>query len=196
MKEKMGWIILGRSLTLAAIALFACHAVSIMLFGVLGLAPSSPKWIFAPILAISLAIAGAGVGFQTFELSPRFRWLAGIASGTASGVILGFFSIGQLGGKQMVWAIGGAIAGGVLLGGLAGWTEGRVGRRFWGLAIASVSVVCAYGAAFGFGAWAMAAVSAERWGLAILLGGMTGVYLWLTRRSLECIYWQWRHQYR
>ena len=194
-KGKDGMTILGRGLGLAAIALFACHTVSILLFAVLGLAPSSPKWLFAPILAIALAIAGAGVGLQTFRLSPRRRWLAGIASGGASGVILGFYSIGQLGGKQMLWAIGGAIAGGVLLGGLAGWADGRPGQWFWGLAIASVSVVCAYGAAFGFGAWALAAVSAQRWGLAILFGLVTGLYLWLTRRSLGWIYRQWRHQY-
>lgn len=186
--SKTGWSTLGQSLGLGAIALFAFHAISTLLFAVLGLAPSSPNWPFVLILAGALAIAGAAAGLQTFMLSPRLHRLMGIASGTASGVILGFFTIGQLSGKQAQWAIGGAIAGGVFLGALAGWADGRAGRRFWGRAIASISIVCAYGAAFGLGSWGIAAVSTGRWGLAILLGLLTGLYLWLTKRSLGWIH--------
>ena len=85
-----------------------------------GLAPSSPNWNLALLLGGMLAIAGAAVGLQTFQLSPRLHLLAGMTSGMASGAILGFYSFGQLSGLQMQWAIGGAVAGSLSLGSLAG----------------------------------------------------------------------------
>ena len=191
---------IGQSLGLGVVAHFAFHVVSVFLFAVLGLAPSSPNWNFVWIVGGTLAIAGSALGLQTFKLSCRLHWLAGIASGAASGAILGFYSSGLLSGRQSQWAIWGALAGSVLLGALAGWANGKssrysapgAGQRFCRMAIALASAFCTYGVAFGLGAWVFAAMDAQRWGLGTLLGLLSGLYLWITRRSLEWIYRQWR----
>ena len=163
---------------LGAIALFAGHAISSLVFSVLNLAPSSPNWSLGLILGSFLAVAGAASGLRSW-LPPR---LASVASGAASMAVLGFYSMGQLGGKQAQWAIAGAVGGRALGGGLGLWASKKHERRFWQAAIALTSGLCAYGMAFGRGTWTLAAVSTQRWLLALGLGVLTGLYLWLTQR--------------
>lgn len=60
------------------------------------------------------------------------------------------------------------------------------------MAIALISGICAYGLAFGLGAWAFAALSTGHVGLSIPLGLLTGLSLWGTRRSWRVIAHYWR----
>lgn len=177
------WQVAFYTLGLAAIALFTFHAVSSLVFSVLGLAPSSTQWGLVLTLGGFLAVAGAAVGLQPFQRLPRR--LTGLISGASSVAILGFYSFGQLSGQETTWAITGAVVG-LLVGGSLGFWTAR------GPAIALISSLCAYGAAFGLGTWTLAAISVERWGLAVGLGLLTVSYLWFTQRGLQGVYGQWR----
>ncbi|MEM1242736.1 MAG: hypothetical protein AAGI45_23135, partial [Cyanobacteria bacterium P01_H01_bin.26] len=168
----------GHYVGLGAIALFAGHAISSLVFSVLDLAPSSPNWSLVLTLGSFLAIAGAASGLRPW-LPPR---LASGGSGAAAVAVLGFYSLGQLGGQQAQWAIAGAVGGLALGGGLGLWASKKQERRFWQAAIALISGLCAYGVAFGLGTWTLAAISTQRWPLALSLGLLTGLYLWLTQR--------------
>lgn len=186
------WVTALQGLAWVAIASLAFSAVSTLLFGVLGLAPSNPDWHLVPLLGGVLALAGAAVGIQT--LKPSKTYLMGIVSGLTSGAIFGFYHAGQW-SQNISWAVGGAILGGLLGGALAEWAyrpQPGPGQYFLGVAIAIVSAFCAYGTAFGLGAWALMALSTQHWGLAILLTLPAGLYLWLTQRALTWIYRQWR----
>ncbi|MEO0373950.1 MAG: hypothetical protein AAF329_04855 [Cyanobacteria bacterium P01_A01_bin.17] len=186
------WVKALQGLGLVAIAFLTFSGISTLLFGILGLAPSNPNWHLVPLLGGVLALAGAAVGIQT--LKPAQTYLMGIVSGLTSGTILGLYSAGQL-SQDISWAVGGAIFGGLLGGVLAEWAyrpQPGLGRPFIGVAIAIVSTLCAYGTAFGFGAWTLMAVSTQHWELAFLLTLPTGLYLWLTQRSLRWIYRQCR----
>ncbi len=190
-QRKVLWIVL-QTVGLLVIAISTFSIISTLLFGVLGLAPSSPDWHLAVLVAFIFSVAGAAVGVQTFK-TPYFR-LMGIISGVTTGAILGFYNAGRV-NQEIPWAIGGAILGSIAGGVLAGWTyrpqPGR-GQQFIGVAIAIVSTFCAYGAAFGLGAWTLMALSTQHWGLALVFALPTGFYLWLTQRSLVWTYRQWR----
>lgn len=178
---------------LGALALFTFHVISRLLFAVLGIAPSSPNWLFVPILGGVLAIAGAGVGVLSFKLPRIGSWFGGVAAAVAAGAVLGFFSAGELTGQALQGAAIGAVGGGIVLGLIGGWAfgskPGKI-RGFFQMAIALMGSFCAYGVAFGLGAWSLAAVTTGRWGLAILLGPPSLTYFWLTKRAIGWIYWQ------
>lgn len=191
-------------LGLGLVALVAIHAVSTLLFSVLGLSISSPSWPFVPRLAGVLAIATGAITVQSFSYSRQQQCrrlimyrISGLLSGLASGAVLGFFYVGSWKGNHIVWAFGGLAAGSVLLGLLAVLVYGaqdrkedlvRVTRRtivfrWLGVAIALTSSICAYGFAYGLGAWAWSALHTGRLGLAIVLGGLSLLSLWCVRRS-------------
>ncbi|MBT9313460.1 hypothetical protein [Leptothoe kymatousa] len=181
------WRTFLRIIGLIAIAIFAFHAISSLVFSVVDLAPSSPKWSLTLTLAGFLALAGAAVGLQSLQVAPPR--LTGLVSGAASLGILLFYSFGQLSDQNAIYAIVGAGVGLVLGGGLGYWSGGR--RGFWQVAIAIASTLCAYGIAYGLGTWAFAALSTRHWPLSLLLGSLTGLYIWFTRRSLTWIYHRW-----
>ena len=173
-----GWYVL-----LAAIALFAFHAVSTLVFSVLGLSPSSSQWGLALVLGSFLALAGGAAGLRSKRLPPR---LTSMVSGALSFAVLGFFSAGQLGAQAPKWAVIGAVIGGAI-GAIIGFCTARR-SGFWQSAIALCGGLCAYGAAFGFGTWMFAAITVNRWMLAGVMGLLTGLYLWFTRRALGWSY--------
>ncbi|MEM6253549.1 MAG: hypothetical protein AAF821_11560 [Cyanobacteria bacterium P01_D01_bin.156] len=177
-----------RIVGLMAIALFTFHALSSLVFSVLGLFPDSPDWGLALTLAGFLALAATSMGLQSIQVAPPR--LTGLASGAASGGILLFYSIGQMTDQNPTWAIGGAVIGFVMGGVLGVLSGGRPG--FWRVAIALSSTLCAYGLAFGLGTWTLAAMGTGRWLLSIVLGSLTFLYLWFTRRSLTWIVNQWK----
>ncbi len=176
------------TLGLIAIALFTFHALSSLVFSVVDLAPGNPKWSLTLTLGGFLAVAGIAVGLQPYQQIPQR--LTGLVSGAFSMALLLFYSIGQLSGQQPTWAISGAIVGLIIGGSLGTWSANR--RGFWQGAIAIMSSLCAYGAAFGLSTWTLAAVKVQRWDLALGLGLLTGLYLWFTQRALRWTYRQWR----
>ena len=180
--RRHGWYIP----VLIAIALFGFHAISSLVFAVVGLAPSSDKWSLALLLGGFLAVAGAAIGLHSFKRFPKR--LTGSVSGASSLALLGFYSFGQLSAQDPKVAFTGAILGGGIGAGLGFWAARRSG--FWASAIALCGSLCAYGAAFGFGTWVLAAVTVGRWDIAIPMGILTGLYLWFTRRGLGWAYRQ------
>ena len=118
-----GWYVL-----LAAIALFAFHAVSTLVFSVLGLSPSSSQWGLALVLGSFLALAGGAAGLRSKRLPPR---LTSMVSGALSFAVLGFFSAGQLGAQAPKWAVIGAVIGGAI-GAIIGFCTARR-SGFWAL---------------------------------------------------------------
>ena len=191
MDRRRTWPLKLYTVGLGAIALFTGHAISSLIFSVLGLSPNSPKWGLVIILSSFLALAGAAVGLQSLaSLNNRLQRLTGLVKGATSISILGFYSVGQLSGQQAPWAITGAVAGLIIGGGLGFWTAHRQG--FEQIAISLISSLCAYGVAFGLSCWTLAAIDVQQWGLAWGLGLLTGFYLWLTQRALRWVYRQWR----
>lgn len=184
---------------LGAVALFAFHVVSTLLFAVLGIAPSSPNWPFVPVLGGALAIAGAGVGVLSFKLSWVGNWVGGVVTAAASGAVMGFFGGGQLTGLGLQWAIVGAVGGSIALGLIGSWAfshkPGKM-RRFLQMAIALMGGFCAYGVAFGLGAWTLAAVLTRQCLLAVLLGPFSLLFFGLTKRAIAWVYWQGRQLWR
>ncbi len=174
------------ALSLVAIALLMFHAASTLIFAVLGLAPSSPTWAFVPGLGMTLGLAGAAAIAQTFRTSNLWQRITGLVSGGASGAILGFFYVGQLMDQQARWAIAGGLLSSAVLGLLAAWSSGsEAPTRLQGVVNAAMVLmanICAYGFAFGSGAWLFAAVSTGHWAIAVPLGLLTALYLWLSRR--------------
>lgn len=181
------WQKVLRTIGLVSIALFTFHAVSSLLFSVIDLSPSNPKWTLALTLAGFLTLAATAVGLQSMRIAPPR--LTGLVSGAASVGILLFYSFGQMTEKDPTWATVGACTG-VVLGGCLGFWSGRK-PGFWQVAIALASTLCAYAIAFGLGTWTLAALSTGHWLLSIGLGALTFLYLWWTRRSIGWIYDQW-----
>ncbi len=184
------WQAMVHNAGLIAIALFSFHAISSLVFSVVGLAPSSPKWGLALTLEGFLIAAGTAAGLRSlpFSETTMAQRLTGLVSGGASLAILGFYTLGQLTGQQAQWAITGAVVG-CLVGGRLGIAR----ARFWQVAIALTSGLCAYGAAFGLGTWAWAAIMVQRWTLVLGLGLGTGLYLWFTRRAMAMAWRHWRY---
>jgi len=184
---------------LGAIALFTFHVIGRLLFSVLGIAPSSPNWSFVPIFGGVLANAGVGVGVLSLGLSRISSWVGGTVAAATAGAVFGFFGGGQLAGQELQGAVAGAMGGGIALGIVGSWAfgskPGKI-RGFFQMAIALMGSFCAYGVAFGLGAWSLAAVTTGRWGLAIWLGPLSLTYFWLTKRAIGWVYSQGRQLWR
>ena len=66
------------AISLVAIALFTAHALSSLVFSVLGLAPSSPQWGLALTLGSFLAVAGAAAGLRSEEHTSELQSLTNL----------------------------------------------------------------------------------------------------------------------
>lgn len=175
---------------LSAVVLFAFHALSVLVFAVLGQMPGSASWPMGLVLVGVLTIAATAVSAQSLTArQPLYRGLGTISS-AASGAMLGVFVAGRLSEQQVAWSVIGLVAGCVLLGAIAFWSYGprrSSGRRLVGGAIALIDGLCAYALAFGLGTWCFAAMTATSWLLASLLGIATLLSLFATRRSLTVL---------
>ncbi len=173
--------------------LFAFHALSVLMFAVIGLVPSSPNWSKGLILAGVLAIAAITLCLQSLTARQSLYRSLGTISSAASGAVLGVFVSGRINGQQLSWAVAGLIIGGLLFGAVAFWSYGvrkSESRRLVGGAIALINGLCAYALAFGLGSWFFAALTANSWILASILGIATFLSLLATRRSLS-VFVQW-----
>lgn len=179
---------------LIAIALFTFHALSSIIFSLLGLAPSDPQWIIVLVLGSFLAIAGATIGLQSFPPLKKYvsQRLMGLLSGASSMTILGSYIVSQLSGKFVQGAIMGAVIGLVIGGRWGVWAASRQG--FSWVAIALISSLCAYGVAFGLSSWTFAALNTQHWFLAMGLGLLAAIYLWFTQQTLTWVYYQWQNK--
>lgn len=157
------------------------------MFAVLGQIPGTPNWLKGLILTGILAIASTTVCLQSLTTrQPLYRWLGTISS-AASGAVLGVFVAGRIGGQQIFWIMAGLGVGCLLFGAIAFWSySGQISesRRLVGSAIALINGLCTYTLAFGLGTWLFAALTAESWLLASILGIATLLALFAARRSL------------
>ncbi|MGB3787902.1 MAG: hypothetical protein WA949_07825 [Phormidesmis sp.] len=172
---------------LGCAVLFAFHALSVLMFAVLGLVPSSPNWSKGLILAGVLAIASTTVCLQSLTTQQSLYRLLGTISSIASGAILGVFVSGRISEQQLSWVVVGLTIGGLLFGAVAFWSYGvrkSESRRLVGGAIALINGLCAYTLAFGLGTWFFAALTVNSWILSGILGIATSLSLLATRRSL------------
>lgn len=178
------------ALGLVAIALFTFHGLSSLVFTALVLAPSSPQWTVALVLAILFMVAGATVGIQSLQSSPtKSGWLPALISGASSMALVFAYLTGQLAGQKA--AVLGVPLGILVGGGLGIWTTRRAG--FERVVMALIGSLCAYGAAFGLSGWTIAAATSQRWGIMLALGLLAVAYLWITQRSLKWTYYQWQN---
>lgn len=188
-----GWQLLG----LVAIALPTFHALSTLIFAVLGLSPSSKTWPLALTLATVLSVSGAMTGLQQLPFTKRLSTPMAIVSGLASGAVLGLFTAGMLSDQDTAWSVAGLVCGSLLLGGIAAWAYVQSSRgesfrgkssyrinRFFCSAITLTGGLCAYAAAFGFGVWTWATLTGGQLGLCGLLALTTTFYLWCSRRAI------------
>ncbi|EDX86317.1 hypothetical protein S7335_4020 [Synechococcus sp. PCC 7335] len=179
---------LGLITGLIAIVLFTFHALSVLVFAALGQVPGTANWSKGLILVGVLAIASATVCLQSLiTRQPIYQWL-GTTSSAASGAVLGVFVAGRISGQQIFWVMVGLVVGCLLFGVIAFWSYGgrmSESRRLIGGAIALINGLCAYALAFGIGTWLFAAIAANSWLLASILGIATLSLLFATRRSLS-----------
>lgn len=188
-----GWQALLRSpaahtLALWAIAIGTIHAITTLLFNVLGLAPSSDNWFAVPLLASFLACGSTAVALQSWVWQQPLHGLLGTASGAAAGAVVGFFLAAEL--IEQNWTVAGlGLCAGAVFVGFIAQVVYRAQPRYslWAQAIALVSGLCGYGLAFGLAAWALAAFDTGRLGLAVILGGLSVLYLFSVRRSLVVV---------
>jgi hypothetical protein len=159
-------------LVAAVTCLVSFHAYSQMIFGVVGLIPEDPAWVYTYPLHVSLAIAAVGAVVRGIcSRKPLFKFIAATISGAASGALLGFFYLGSMAGKNSQMAGSGSVVGAVIVALLFLWQK----KGWMKVAIASLGAVAAYGLTFLFVARAIAYLSVNQlvggifWGILSLL---------------------------
>ena len=164
-----------------AIALLVGDAVSRLIFGALGQIPNSSAWSFVLVLYGVLGLAGASAGISSLKsISLKTSRLAGTLSAVLSGALLGFFYAGSASGNNPSIAIGGAIAAGLVMFAASVFLHQALIK----IAIATLTTVTTYGAAFMLGATASASLSAQH-GIGFAYAIAAFVYVWLTLNSLK-----------
>ena len=182
-KWQSQWQLVG--LSVAAILTF--HALSTLFLAVIGLSPRSPNWALAVALACFLGISGATGGLKNLKRLHRITLPLTLLGSFTAGAVLGLITTGQLSDQNTTWAVVGLVMGGAGLGVIAAWAYRQPqtnGKLFWNRAIALLQGLCAYTLACGFGVWLWAALSTQRWALAIIKTCLSGLYLWFTRRVI------------
>ncbi len=175
--------LVGLSGITIAIALLIADALSRLIFSALGQIPDGSAWSLVLVLYGVLSLAGASAGVSLLKnISLKISRLAGTVSAVVSGALLGFFYAGSASGNNPTVAIAGAIAAGLVL--LVACVFGH--QTLIKIAIATLTTVTTYAAAFLLGATASVSLSAQQsigfaWAIAAL------IYVWLTLNSLKSI---------
>lgn len=181
---------LGLWIGLGAIALLSFHIIGVLVSNLLGLSPGSSNWPLALVLIGFFATAGFFTSLQSLQPANAFHKVYQAISAASSGAVLGVFVGAELSEQETVGSVLGLVIGGVLLlrvAMVAYRSRVRFWRAFVGSVIALIGSVCSYAATFTVGAWFWAALTTQRIGLAILLGAITLLGLWLTRHSIRTI---------
>jgi uncharacterized protein YjbI with pentapeptide repeats len=150
---------------MVTIALFVTDALFRLIFSALGQIPNSPAWSFVLLLYGVLSWVGASMGVSVFNAIPaKIRHIAHLIAAILSGALLGFFYAGSASGNNPNLAIGGAVVAGL---GMAGLSQG-VSLAWIQTAIATLTTVTVYAAAFLLGATASISLSAQQFGLGVI----------------------------
>lgn len=178
------WAIVLFLIVPLAVLLF--HAVSSLLFASLGTLPGDPAWAYVRILSTVLMVATLSAGVQT--LPWPLAKVARLTLGIAVAVLMGFFYVGRWADNSVTFAIGGAIALG-LLGGILTW-------RWQISAVEAILEILGAIAAYGYAFWTWTTGSSlfttGNWllglvwaAIALVAMGITLQSLWQGGRSLQ-----------
>ncbi|MEM6839116.1 MAG: pentapeptide repeat-containing protein [Cyanobacteria bacterium P01_C01_bin.120] len=148
------WSIALVPLVFMAALLF--HALSSLLFASLGTLPGQAAWAYVKVLTQVLAIATLAAGIQ--PLPWPLAKVARAVLGAAISALMGFFYIGSGTNNNPTWAVGGAIASG-LLGMAVAWRwRTRLDAIF-----AILGAIAAYGLAFWLWTDSSSLLTTGRW---------------------------------
>ena len=181
-RQQMIWI----GIAIASFLLTG-HAVSRLVFGVLGQTPSDRAWGYVFALYISLCVAGVSSGLRIIlSFRSKVNRAAFVLSASIAAAVNGFYYAGSVMEKNPQWAIAGAIISGVVTGLMLARWRGVSGAIAANMAVA----VMGYGAAFLTGVTAIGFLSTRHFSEGILLSCFTLALLWLTLQSLKLTFYQ------
>ncbi|PSB02474.1 hypothetical protein [Merismopedia glauca] len=168
-----------------AMTLWSLFSFSYLIFGILGKTSEDKAWSYVLVLYVCLAVAASGVTWQKFG---KQRVIGSYLTATATGAILGFFSVGWVTNESPLWASVGAIIVG--LGSLISCHQAQRKLKIWHylvlLAINTGSTVAVYGFALLVGTNAIALLTGGHL-LAGICWMLVSVYsLWLTITNPSC----------
>ncbi len=167
-----------------AIALLVGNALSRLIFGALGQIPNSSAWSFVLILYGTLSLAGVSAGISSLKSIPlKASRLASTSSAVLSGALLGFFYAGSVSGNNSSIAIAGAVSVSLLMLIASVFLHQALIK----IAIAAITTVTSYGAAFLLGATASMSLSTQQLGIGFAFAIATFVYVWLTLNGLKLV---------
>lgn len=156
------------------------HAISIMIFGVLGVTPQEPTLAYAIALYIILALAGVSAGVRGLvNTQSMLRRIITAISAGASGALLGFFYGGTTSNNNPQVATAAAIIAAAV--GILASEKAR--SRFVAVAIAVAGAIAAYGFAFLAVGAASALLSVNKLSWGLLWGGISLSQIILTLRA-------------
>ena len=183
-RQQMIWI----GIAIASFLLTG-HAVSRLVFGVLGQTPSDRAWGYVIALYSSLCVAGVSSGLRIIlPLRSIVNRAAFVLLALIAAAISGFYYAGSLMEKNPQWAIAGAVVSSVFTGLLLTRWCGVSGI----IAATMAGAVMGYGAAFLTGTTAISFLGTQHFTSGILLSCLTLILLWLTLQS----FWLTWHQIR
>ena len=159
----------------------AFHAISQMLFGVLGLTAEDPSYPYLLVLMFFLAIASSSSAASSVQ-GRAGRFYKSVA-GLSTGALLGFF----YGGILMGDVLRSAVVGAVITGGLGAMMSALERSRLVNIALCSFGGCAAYGTCFFTGSRATSLLSIQR----VFVGGLWGLlsllFLGLTLKNISMI---------
>ncbi len=166
------------------IALLTADALFRLIFSALGQVPNGSAWSFVLLLYGILSLVGACIGVSLFKSrATKIRRIAHLIAAISSGALLGFFYAGSASGKNPNLAIGGAVVAGL---GMVGLSQGS--RPAWiQTAIATLTTVTVYAAAFLLGATASSSLSAQQFDLGLICAIGCLVYVGLAWSQLKAV---------
>ncbi|NEO32218.1 MAG: pentapeptide repeat-containing protein [Symploca sp. SIO3C6] len=164
-----------------AITLLDAHAISVMIFGILGITPQEATVAYAIALYLILALAGVSAGVRGWVNSKsRLGRIITAVSAAASGALLGFFYGGSTSNNNPQVATTVAIIAAVV--GILATEKAR--SRLVTVVIAVAGAIAAYGFTFLAVGAASALLSVHKLSWGILWGSVSLIQIILTLRAV------------
>ena len=151
------------------------HAITELLFAVLGKTPANKNWNYALALYILLGLSGMAGVVWSMTKSTTWQKLGLLAASILSGVLVGFYygGIGSGGNSQI--ALLSAIAIAFLAAILTWWQPELLASS-----LKISTVICAYGFAMTAGIYSISAITSGAWLLGLIMSGTCFLFLVLT----------------